>query len=321
MPNFQIIQACNRKCPYCFAEDLIGSNSVSTNKLMSLETVNKSLDYLQKFQKRSFSIIGGEPTLHPDFQEIVRLALNREMNVFLFTNGVMKKNIAEFLAGIEEERLGILMNVNDLGTYSEKEIGMLCNTLSLLGQKTSFGFNIYQPGFDLTFLVELIEKYQCKKFIRLGLAQPIYRGKNIYARIEDYKEIAENIVRQAAACDEKDIIVGFDCGFVQCMFTPEQLGWLKLFRAETSFACEPVFDVGPNLEAWSCFALSNWNKLNVLNFDKPEDVEEHYKKQQLLYKWSGIFAECFDCKYIARGQCSGGCISHTISSFEKTKLQ
>jgi len=315
MPNFQIAQVCNQTCPYCFAEELRLAKD-NGDKFMSMENVRKIFEFLHNSDNKSFSIIGGEPTLHPHFTEIVSSALDEGFNVFVFTNALMKRKIAEFLSEITTERLGLLININKLDTYSDKSLKQLNYSLSCLGEKASLGFNIYSSDFDFTFLVDTISKNMHKPIIRLGIAQPIFNGNNQFAPITDYVEIADKIVEQVKICDQSDIAVGFDCGFVLCMFTSEQLGFLNLCRAELSFSCHPVVDVGPNLEVWSCFALTNWKKLSLLDYSNSEEIEDAFRKEQLLYRRSGIFNKCFDCNYIKRGQCSGGCISHVISDYE-----
>jgi sulfatase maturation enzyme AslB (radical SAM superfamily) len=44
MSNIAIVNYCNLKCPYCFAEDMIKEE----NTFMSLDDYNKLLDFILK---------------------------------------------------------------------------------------------------------------------------------------------------------------------------------------------------------------------------------------------------------------------------------
>jgi len=63
---------------------------------MSLETVRKHVDLAAELGADSVVIIGGEPTLHPDFFEIIRIIKEKGLRPCLVTNG-MKFADKEFL--------------------------------------------------------------------------------------------------------------------------------------------------------------------------------------------------------------------------------
>ena len=69
--NIAITNYCNLNCPYCFANKFIDSEKQSLNE----NQLDKILDFLfySKLNKYKYriGIIGGEPTLHPQFQDIV----------------------------------------------------------------------------------------------------------------------------------------------------------------------------------------------------------------------------------------------------------
>ena len=68
MPNIAITNYCNLKCPYCFANDMINEQK----KNIELNNYIKLLHYLTEYNNiKEIGIIGGEPTLHPFFKEIL----------------------------------------------------------------------------------------------------------------------------------------------------------------------------------------------------------------------------------------------------------
>jgi uncharacterized radical SAM superfamily Fe-S cluster-containing enzyme len=64
--NIAIVNYCNLKCPYCFAD-----NEQENPIYMSLENYIKTLDFILKNPVDGIGILGGEPTLHPDFSKII----------------------------------------------------------------------------------------------------------------------------------------------------------------------------------------------------------------------------------------------------------
>lgn len=76
-----ILRGCNIRCRDCY--------NLATPQLRSLAEIEAQLDTLQRLRRlHSLSIVGGEPTLHPDLPEIVRRVRQCGLFVELFTNGV-----------------------------------------------------------------------------------------------------------------------------------------------------------------------------------------------------------------------------------------
>ena len=71
MPNIAFINYCNLSCPYCFANEFIEEKK----QLISEEQLKKILNFLKlnKQNQAKIGIIGGEPTLHPDFKKLLLL--------------------------------------------------------------------------------------------------------------------------------------------------------------------------------------------------------------------------------------------------------
>jgi organic radical activating enzyme len=316
MPNILVTNVCNRSCPYCFAREAMDS-SEREDRFISKENISRIMNWLKKSNYQIFSVIGGEPTLYPELTSVLQTALDEGFFAFVYTNGLMSEPVARYISLQDDNKVGALINVNNRESYSNTEYARLNRTLSLLGQKAALGYNIHALDFDIRPLAELAVQHNNKITIRLGLAQPIMGGKNVFVEVSQYHKIAERIVEQATACDQLGIRVGFDCGFVLCMFTKEQLGELMMCRAEIQFVCQPVLDIGPQMDTWACFPLSEWDKVRIEDFSSVAEVEAYFLSRQRMYKRSGIFKQCFDCRYGERGQCSGGCLAHVIPSFQQ----
>ena len=79
MANLIVSNMCNLNCAYCFAKDYIGTAQHGSNlNFIPLDSFENHLDFLDRSGIEQVRILGGEPTLHPEFPELLRAALFRE---------------------------------------------------------------------------------------------------------------------------------------------------------------------------------------------------------------------------------------------------
>ncbi len=119
------------------------------------------------------------------------------------------------------------------------------------------------------------------------------------------------IMRLVNNCDEEDISVGFDCGFVLCMFTEEEIGRLFLANARFRSSCGVVLDIGTDLSVWACFPLSTFCRgVHLTDYGSIAEVSRYFDNEFGRLYNTGAMDQCITCKYRKRKQCTGGCASH-----------
>jgi uncharacterized radical SAM superfamily Fe-S cluster-containing enzyme len=82
----ELLDACNMTCPTCVA----GSSPLAGN-IKSVRDIQERLEWIKSLMPVPPAIMlsGGEPTIHPDIEEILRLVESYQFqHVFLITNGV-----------------------------------------------------------------------------------------------------------------------------------------------------------------------------------------------------------------------------------------
>jgi pyruvate-formate lyase-activating enzyme len=173
MPNIAIVNYCNLKCPYCFADDMIHEKT----QAITIEDFRKILDFVSRSTENYIGIIGGEPTLHPNFKEILK-----EVNTYckevdtgatLFTNGI---NLEPFIPEIGD-RIGLLINCNspqfqpkELFDKQRKTLDRLYE-LSWFDKKVTCGCNIHPGLEDYSFFWDIVDRYHLDH-VRVSVVSP-----------------------------------------------------------------------------------------------------------------------------------------------------
>ena len=316
MANILLTEKCVRACPYCFAKEYLKE---SKENLLSWESLIYITDLFESSNEKRLSLLGGEPTLHPQFIDFVLYLHQRNFHVTVFTSGIMApKQLAAaqtYLLKIPEENLSFVCNYNHPHTSTHSETQQINHFFKAFSKYITLSFNLYQKDFDFGFLVEAINKYGLKKHIRLGLAQPIPGQKNECLALKELRGMAEKLTNQLEILEENRITLGFDCGMPLCIFSNEDIGRLfKLNKGRVMFSCGPACDIGPDMQMWSCFPLSNYEKKSLYDFNHAEEIRHYWIEQHthIRKKRKGIFEECKACNYQKEGLCMGGCLAHLI---------
>lgn len=110
----EITDKCNLSCPICYADSGVEEISEKTKEKRehkSLAEINQLLDNIvnNEGEAQIVQLSGGEPTLHPDFFEIIELAKTKAIkHLMINTNGIkiaksqeFCQRLAQYMPGIE----------------------------------------------------------------------------------------------------------------------------------------------------------------------------------------------------------------------------
>ena len=153
--NLLLTTVCNRKCKYCFAKNKVcyGDNEL-IDRFISIKNVKKVMHFLTASKEKNISILGGEPTLHPQFYEI-NLFNNEQFIINIFTNGIFSSHTIDVIKKITPARMNLLVNTNEPHENTTDEWQKILNVLEAIPYYIVLGFTIYRPDFNADFLVEL----------------------------------------------------------------------------------------------------------------------------------------------------------------------
>jgi hypothetical protein len=324
--NLAISAVCNQDCDYCFTVDHLeagkrmGDHTLPTDgRFLSVDAFEERLDFLARSDIKEVRLLGGEPTLHPRFTELVERARVAKMGVVIFTNGLMPENAVACLEAIPAEQCTVMVNVNQPDAMDRSRSHELRrDTIRRLGERALLGFNIYRTDFQMDFLLPLIAETGCKAVVRLGMAQPCLSGNNQYIHPNQYRAIAIKIVRFAHVATKAGVKLDFDCGFVRCMFSQEDLDTLQATSANVGWRCNPILDVDLEGDVIHCYPLSRLARLPLTPEMDAAGLRSAFEERTQPYRQAGVFKECSTCPLKAAGECPGGCLATTIRRFRHT---
>jgi len=304
MASLILTTDCQRNCDYCFA-----APARKTKSKISWDGFIKATDFIATGDK-SINIIGGEPTVHDKFIDMLEYLIVNDFYIQVFTNGMLDnstiKNLDTLLkrVALREEQLYFSININE-EKYQTKDENYLQNRFIDKFRKLIYpSFTIHDKNTNLLFLKEIIYNKHLLNEIRLGLALPIFGYNNKHLSIDCYRDVATNIIELSNNVD--DTIIHLDCGFPLCMFTLEEIGELNSNpNNDFSFICGQPLDIYPDLTISNCFPLSLLHKTYIHNFKTMIEAYKYFASGFITP--IGIYGDkCRECTFFNK-VCFGGC--------------
>jgi MoaA/NifB/PqqE/SkfB family radical SAM enzyme len=213
---------CNRRCTYCF----LPSDFFASGQRMSVDAFSDVVTWCVRNGVDEITFLGGEPSLHPSFPEMVSLAHDRGLNVRVVTNGA--RRFRRLLENGEVKPQSLSRVAVSLDTLDETLQDALrgrgafrdaMDTIRLLGRyDILFDVNVtgVRPALDsLDELIHFAEKAGCRR-VNVHWPSNIGLGAQLTAeQIPDRGEW-EKLVRTIAERTEKrpDFFVEIERGFL-----------------------------------------------------------------------------------------------------------
>ncbi|MGB2963635.1 MAG: radical SAM protein [Anaerolineales bacterium] len=83
-----IARSCNLACSHCWIEPMFDPNGTK-GQFIKIEYVEKAIREALPLGLRSVKLTGGEPTLHPQFRELINLLHLAQLDIKIETNGML----------------------------------------------------------------------------------------------------------------------------------------------------------------------------------------------------------------------------------------
>ena len=239
MVNVSIITKCNNNCKYCFQE----GDYHKRNQMLTYRDIEDILSW--SLGDGRIALLGGEPTLHPDFVRIAERCASERPTV-IFSNLLGPTNVYEEILS-RCPQIGWLVNTttrDELKDLFEKNI----KVFKKYGVKISAGLTLtLNKELDTKFINNLVrigaEYSEIVHHYRIAQATPYEQGKI------DLSSFTEPILE---FCKRAEIYtpwvpISLDCPTNCCQIPDDDIFLFeqryRLNRIDMINRCHPVFDI------------------------------------------------------------------------------
>lgn len=325
MPNIMLTYRCNLHCPYCFANEFVNKDKTD----ITIRNFLKAVSFITRDGSSHIGLIGGEPTLHPGFREIMELAIAnpKVKGITLFTNGLL---LDRFVPQVTNPKVRTLVNCNSPAIIGEEAYARMKRNLDELflrhnmKERLKLGINLYRDDMDYSHIMELLQRYGLDR-LRISVAVPDFSTIGEVDVLEYFKKKKPFLMRFFQDMDSIHVLPHYDCNHPPCcIWTEEEREWLKAYAARypdsngnlAAFdaVCVPAIDILPNLQAVRCFGMSDFLKVPIGDFNCVEDLRRFFVNEidSVAVKLTADEV-CTDCYVKKTGYCYGGCLGFKAS--------
>jgi SynChlorMet cassette radical SAM/SPASM protein ScmF len=317
---------CNLACRHCWIVPTYvpskGGGEAVDNSLgyIKLEHVSKAIREAKPLGLQSVKLTGGEPTLHPQFRELLTLIHNEGLRIHIETNGTLiDKDLARFMkeAGVEFVSVsldGARAETHDHmrgvpGSYDRALAGI--RALAAVGYPVQAICTLHRGNVaEVDELITLSEALGCDS-IKFNILQPVGRGE----RFDENNGLAVPDIIQLYQRLENDV-------------APHS-GVRILYDVPVAFhPINRLLKAGGHCSVRNILGILSGGELSLcgIGVTTPELIYGHIERDALRDVWynnpqlkllreqipaqlEGICSEC-----IHRESCLGTCIAHNYYS-------
>src|SRR4030065_523691 len=98
---------CNLSCTFCF------NRGIRVKKDIPIDDCARVIAFLADKGVKEIDILGGEPTLHPHFVQVVKLIYQKNLKAFISSNGCNVHLLEKISQTYEKDQIQIGVSLND----------------------------------------------------------------------------------------------------------------------------------------------------------------------------------------------------------------
>ena len=255
---------CNRNCSFCYSRGL----QEEFKEHMSLANFEFAARWAKSQGWTRLKLLGGEPTIHPEFKAIVETAGKLGFTLTFGTNGLFDPGLN---SSFNKERV-------IFSTFSYPQEALPPREMEIFHKNVKRAVSergrvmlswVIQPGNDgWRQVVDLAKRFRTRATVRFGMVLPGHRKQ---FGPEEFRQkmqgLAKQIIDIAHYAYENHVLFFFYRTLLPCMFSREQLGFLRsinpfLFYTRCplclrgEYDCDLRLTINPDLSCYPCPAVS-----------------------------------------------------------------
>ena len=299
----QILSDCNLRCCYCFAR---GSQE-SIHKRMSLDNIVYIANFCRANRIPQIRITGGEPMLHPEILEIIKLLNRSGIKIHIFSNFTVRNIVKTLPSGID---ISFLANVNMQETYEEVSYNTVLDNLAAATTKgyiVSLGCNIYTFPFDLQNHLQLAKRFKISR-LRLSPTNQIMGENNLVLTDHSLQLWLSEFDTLYSEANAAGIQISFDCPIPFCMIQKDKLQFMQE-KLNLKGICSFGERILPDMTIGHCYVTDKTILREPIQTYRCYDElrRDILRKVRTLKK---PMEQCSLCEHFKNSRCDGGCLGN-----------
>lgn len=297
-------------CKYCYAEKF--AKKIGW-KNMVVADFDKLLGWLKALRVSDIVLIGGEPTLHPQFEDFLAVIGKYKIRCRVFTNGLSDVKAFRLLCEnryVDEIFFHYDDNCLKYGKYNGIRFFENLKYCVIQGKHVFLRYNISETNFDYKTVLKASKQYKAP--IGYSISAPSY-GNRCYIPIDEIKEYVSQLRNFVLSAKKEKVKLLLGRPLPLCVFPEkETLFWQKY--AGLKATCKPINDLtfNPDMTTQLCSVLFNTReKKPLMSKDDLLLTIERLKKTGKKLMETPSKEECTHCKYFPE-LCQGGCLSYKV---------
>jgi MoaA/NifB/PqqE/SkfB family radical SAM enzyme len=270
-------------------------------------------------------LLGGEPTLHPQFEQILDFLTDRHIPVTLISNLLYteeKVRARIYQTALDGILLGGLANAAELDSSNKMQIfkdnfNALQEALGRRDFQRSMAagitFSRHKSSEEEVAYVEYLSQNLEISSLRISLD---FLGDNVRDTFFiNNKEYGQKFLAVIHKCLDLRIPVSGDCKVYPCMFEPKKFrkdiqGFVQRIRTACLAGAAP-FDVFPDMSYIHCYPARKLSGQNILKFSRLSEAMGEIaflKKSLQSLGREDLPSECRVCDYYKTNSCDSLCL-------------
>jgi organic radical activating enzyme len=188
-----VTNRCNLKCEGCFARKVMRAD---TENDIRLDEYYQVLEDFEKKGGEQINILGGEPLLHPNIREMVKINRDKKIKTTIYTNGYYLDRFKE--GDLHGAKLRVSLYCKTKGVKSLEHLpltNMPIDTCFMVSKKTTLN-ELLDSANDLE------QNYNCGVFFISSIReldnprQEFFDDTSISMPMLEYKELVHNFLKE-----------------------------------------------------------------------------------------------------------------------------
>jgi len=314
-PYIAINYGCNMNCGYCLT-----AMNTSSGKFMSLPDAELISRWLVDQKITDLGLLGGEPTMHPQFKDITRLFGEHGLKLSIPTNALFNEGKKEaFEMGVY--KLAIV-HLNDDYFYRKGEFEIIKENAKFLadcGLEVEIRYVVHMPAIPERFIYEFAD-FISATTVNFSIARPDASGGAFYLPVRTTRLILPEVYRSVRFFRDHGFQSSISAALLPlCVISGYEDAFMsgeEGFCSRNNGKFDSSIVINPDLTADVCTSvpISTGTK-RVVDFLDLDDVKSSLEARFENLRVEPLFSDCLTCPDF-NTRCQGGCLVYKYLKYK-----